>query len=297
MMMMAATTKTTSVTNNTTPTTSVLPMTKDKNNFPICKKQQNVTGTTAICEKTETDHVETPLDLAGLIQLIEFELSSEKEPETTCNGDNSSDESEKTNNNGCLLTDRTTDEMTATTAMRMPLENKIRLDLKVQIEKAFGRFDMNTTDVSQSELNRFVFFDNEKNYTRNLIATDHETYALMVLCWNKGKSSPIHDHPCDGCWVKVLQGTIEESRYVQDEQTQRLTETHKMRCSKDEISFMHDSMGLHKIGNPSQDIDAITLHLYAPPIDKCRVYFDDSDGAAKSSVAVSCYYSEFGSKV
>jgi hypothetical protein len=45
---------------------------------------------------------------------------------------------------------------------------------------------------------------------RNLIATDNETFTLMLLCWTPGKESPIHDHPCEGCWMRVVQGCVRE---------------------------------------------------------------------------------------
>jgi hypothetical protein len=32
-----------------------------------------------------------------------------------------------------------------------------------------------------------------------LIATDDETFTLLLLCWNPSKESPIHDHP----WVRL----------------------------------------------------------------------------------------------
>jgi cysteine dioxygenase len=46
-----------------------------------------------------------------------------------------------------------------------------------------------------------------------LIATDGATFSLMLLCWNPGKFSPIHDHPSDGCWLRVLEGAVQEVRY------------------------------------------------------------------------------------
>ena len=60
---------------------------------------------------------------------------------------------------------------------------------------------------------KYAIFDDEKPYTRNLISTDGETYTLLLLCWNPQKESPIHDHPCDGCWLQVVQGGIREDRY------------------------------------------------------------------------------------
>ena len=50
-------------------------------------------------------------------------------------------------------------------------------------------------DLSRGEWRKYALFDPMKNYTRNLIATDDETFTLLLLCWNPSKESPIHDHP------------------------------------------------------------------------------------------------------
>ena len=50
-------------------------------------------------------------------------------------------------------------------------------------------------DLSREEWRKYALFDPMKNYTRNLIATDDETFTLLLLCWNPSKESPIHDHP------------------------------------------------------------------------------------------------------
>ncbi|EQC27259.1 hypothetical protein SDRG_14881 [Saprolegnia diclina VS20] len=165
------------------------------------------------------------------------------------------------------------------------LHDKIPLHKMDEVKHALEDFSGD-----MAELGRYAHFDPSRNYTRNLIATDNESYALMLLCWNKGKYSPIHDHPSDGCWVRLIQGTVNEVRYAN-------TGTELVETSNDNIvegvSFMSDSLGLHKIGNPSDEVDAITLHLYAPPYDKCKLWFDPSD-ATKVSTAVSSFYSEFG---
>mmetsp|Transcript_23131 Transcript_23131/g.49957 ORF Transcript_23131/g.49957 Transcript_23131/m.49957 type:complete len:237 (+) Transcript_23131:1574-2284(+) len=51
-------------------------------------------------------------------------------------------------------------------------------------------------DLTLGEWKKYAMFESKKNYTRNLIATDDETFTLLLLCWNPGKESPIHDHPC-----------------------------------------------------------------------------------------------------
>lgn len=164
-------------------------------------------------------------------------------------------------------------------------ENDTPLRKKTRIEAALNRY---TGDLK--ELQRHMFFDPLKNYTRNLIATDNKTYAVMLLCWNKTKFSPIHDHPCDGCWVKVIQGTVQEIQY--QEQDGKLVESKNSKADGG-VLYMDDSIGYHKVGNPSTSVDAVTLHVYSPPFEKCRIWLDVDK---EPSVAVSCYYSEFGRK-
>ena len=36
---------------------------------------------------------------------------------------------------------------------------------------------------------------------------------MLILCWNPGKGSPIHDHDESACFLKVLDGELEETKY------------------------------------------------------------------------------------
>jgi cysteine dioxygenase len=40
------------------------------------------------------------------------------------------------------------------------------------------------------------------------------------------------------------------------------------------ISFLLDSLGLHRVENPSHTDKAVSLHLYSPPFDICH-WFDE----------------------
>lgn len=121
--------------------------------------------------------------------------------------------------------------------------------------------------VSKQEIQPFCLIDKDKNYTRNLIATDDETFTLLLLCWNPGKYSPIHDHPCDGCWMRVCQGCLNEVRYVtrnnddggkiaNGEEKQRNKEEvcqKPFECTMDSVfeegqqTFIDDHLGYHKV--------------------------------------------------
>lgn len=71
----------------------------------------------------------------------------------------------------------------------------------------------------------------------------------------------------------------------------------ELRCISDEsfhegqLGYITDSMGYHKVGNPTNE-PSVTLHLYAPPFQQCRVW--GSGNAHNPSHATSHNYSEYG---
>lgn len=148
--------------------------------------------------------------------------------------------------------------------------------------------------LTDADMHRHAHFDTTRNYTRNLISTDHETYTLLLLCWNPNMASPIHDHPCDGCWMQTVSGQVQEKRYCKDPLTGFLTCTHDETFHEGQVAFIDDSMGLHSVGNPSASLPAITLHLYSPPFEKCKIWLDERH---KPSTSLMCNYTEHGSKV
>jgi len=167
------------------------------------------------------------------------------------------------------------------------------------ITKLFRRMKL-----SKDEQEKYTFLESNKNYTRNLIATDHETYTLLLLCWNANKYSPIHDHPCDGCWMKVLRGTVNEKRYMNvphvDGHNHYRGDHDHLVCTSDvyftegQDVFIKDSLGYHKIGNDGDEA-SITLHLYSPPISKCRMWMNER--STSSTQSHMCNFSEYGKKI
>lgn len=144
-------------------------------------------------------------------------------------------------------------------------------------------------------LDPFLHHEPSKNYTRNLISTDNETYTLLALCWNPGKYSLIHDHPCNGCWMNVCEGCIHEVRYgvnVEEDSFEVLGESF---FHEGEQTYINDSMGYHKVGNPSNNQMGISVHLYSPPFQKCQIWMNSSQRVSRSSVCNMCY-SESGDR-
>eukprot|EP00978_Attheya_sp_CCMP212_P010609 scaffold25804_cov58-Attheya_sp.AAC.2 len=105
----------------------------------------------------------------------------------------------------------------------------------------------------KDEWERYACFDPSQHYTRNLVSTDNENFTLLILCWNPGRTSPIHDHPCDGCWMRVCEGSVREERYVND------TESDSLRRFSDRIftgkltprlSLAYNSLPIHSQETP-----------------------------------------------
>ena len=74
-----------------------------------------------------------------------------------------------------------------------------------------GRYDGNNC----RELERYLFFK-ENAYARNLIHIE-EAFSLKALTWPGGIVSPMHGHTSQGCWVKVIRGTMRERVYKLEE--------------------------------------------------------------------------------
>lgn len=163
-----------------------------------------------------------------------------------------------------------------------PTELKNRKEVKNLLE----RFD-----AGLNELDKYSFFDPNKRYTRNLVATDGKTYTLMLLCWTADKESPIHDHPNAGCWMRVIKGTLVEKQYVKE--GNRLIPTTSTEAPEGSVLYIDDSMCLHKVGCLTDD-GAVSLHLYSPPFKKCSIWMNEDMDANKPLQPIMTFYSEYG---
>jgi cysteine dioxygenase len=108
-------------------------------------------------------------------------------------------------------------------------------------------------------------------YTRNCIAR-RDGFEFILLCWNSGAATPIHGHGGEDCWVYQVAGSVRERRYVEVESGFDVTNEAVLEEGK--ITYMHDRMGYHTIENNSEK-GAMTLHVYANPIDRCKVYNEE----------------------
>jgi cysteine dioxygenase len=113
----------------------------------------------------------------------------------------------------------------------------------------------------------------DKSYTRNCIV-ENEKFELILLCWEAGQITPIHDHGGEECWVKVIEGEFRERIYTTDEAGE-LSIVKSSIAKVNDITYMIDFMGFHSLENLS-DKRSMSLHLYAKPIRSCNVFNENS---------------------
>lgn len=130
-------------------------------------------------------------------------------------------------------------------------------------------------DVTPGMLDDHIVFSDER-YRRNLVRAG-TWFHFLVLCWRSGQRSPIHDHARSTCGLRVLRGTLTETRFertpsglLKPVQSIDYTEGHV--CASQD-SDTHQISNLQAPGN-----DLVTIHIYSPPLVRMNMYSltDDS---------------------
>uniref|UniRef100_T1PG29 Cysteine dioxygenase n=1 Tax=Musca domestica TaxID=7370 RepID=T1PG29_MUSDO len=161
------------------------------------------------------------------------------------------------------------------------------------------------------EWKKFAKFDRYK-YTRNLVDAGNGKFNLMILCWGEGHGSTIHDHSDSHCFMKMLKGELTETRFTWPENT--TAEDHldtipegeefeyhdalqvigQRTMGLNDVAYINDNLGLHRVENPSHSDTAISLHLYCPPFDTCSMFEKTTGKRLKCNVT---FWSKYGQKV
>ena len=96
---------------------------------------------------------------------------------------------------------------------------------------------------------------NKKSYYKNILY-QNDAFELILIKWEKGAETAIHQHPSNGCLLKLLEGKLIEERYTND----ILYKSSELKLNS--VGYMHDTVGAHKITALEE---SYSLHLYSPP--------------------------------
>ncbi|KAI9656489.1 MAG: hypothetical protein M1821_004696 [Bathelium mastoideum] len=175
-----------------------------------------------------------------------------------------------------------------------PRINSAEVDVE-GLEQLMRNYDSNELDWG-----KFALADSSTNYTRNLVDQGNGTTELLILVWNPSKGSPVHDHADAHCIMRILKGSIKETRYAWPDKniSGPLQVTQEETVSEGDVSYMSDQLGLHTIMNPDPLETAVSLHLYSPPNaakDGFSIYSKETGKA--TPIKQSHYYSKFGKRI
>lgn len=146
-----------------------------------------------------------------------------------------------------------------------------------------------------SEYTKYINLDkaNPKKYTRNLIY-GNEHFDCILMCWPAGAMSSIHGHDKSSCWVNVVEGTVHEVQYALPQLDKKFLEAEKNDpasavgyCGRLKVvnvakldtggvvgTYANNDVGVHRVENRSDKL-ACTLHIYAPPLRKMKIFNED----------------------
>mgnify|MGYP001482392476 CR=1 FL=1 len=109
------------------------------------------------------------------------------------------------------------------------------------IIKLFG--SINTIDINKYKID-------EPNKYEKVIIYRNDDYELILINWEKGASTNYHDHPKNGCVLKVLDGKLYE-------------------ISGSKLNILNKNITSFKLENEYHRILALeksySLHYYSPP--------------------------------
>ncbi|KAK7145404.1 hypothetical protein R3I93_013203 [Phoxinus phoxinus] len=171
-------------------------------------------------------------------------------------------------------------------------------DLIKTLRKKFEKAPVNVDDLmktmeayksKEEEWEKFINFYTS-GYTRNRVYEEKGKFELLVLCWSANYKSDIHTHPGLHCFMKLLQGKLEEKRFecrgpskpksLDPSHPAGMVQTSQNVLKENQCTYITDSIGLHRVENLSEMKGAVSLHLYCPLSQACQTLTSAKDTAA-----------------
>jgi cysteine dioxygenase len=114
-------------------------------------------------------------------------------------------------------------------------------------------------------------------YARNFVCRTPQ-FELLVLCWEPGHKTTVHDHAGSLNFIRVHSGEL-TSRLFEKGPGSGLTVASEERLSPEGHTSV-DRPQIHQLANTSHE-RLVTVHVYVPPLTRLTVY-DVESGATCS---------------
>ena len=123
----------------------------------------------------------------------------------------------------------------------------------------------------------------DDGYARRLLHRDPDgRYSIVVMVWDRGQRTPIHDHDGTWCVECVYDGTIKVTSFDMVESHEsgkaRFVEAEEIYAGIGEAGALIPPFEYHVISNPAQH-PAVTIHVYGGELKGCHAFEPDGEGA------------------
>jgi cysteine dioxygenase len=123
--------------------------------------------------------------------------------------------------------------------------------------------------ITTEEVQPHAFFF-EKRYARNLVYKDRQ-FEIMIMCWNAGQRSSIHDHAGSLGGIKILQGELTECLF--ERAANGMIKSLSSAEYAIEKTRIEETSLIHQISNlQAGNGKAVSVHIYIPPLVRMNVY-------------------------
>ncbi|MBF5045431.1 cysteine dioxygenase [Aggregicoccus sp. 17bor-14] len=128
--------------------------------------------------------------------------------------------------------------------------------------------------IEVESLGPYLFF-RPGHYTRNLVYRD-DAFELVLNCWDAGAVSPVHEHAGQECWFSIQAGAflLENFPLLAGGRVPGHARLGPPECvgpvGVGHVDHRTPSASVHRVR--ALDGPAVSLHVYARPIDSCLVF-------------------------
>ncbi len=110
-----------------------------------------------------------------------------------------------------------------------------------------------------------------EHYSRKIVHQVND-FDIVIIGWQPGQLSPIHDHPTNGCIVYPICGTLSEWRY-----NEQLEQISYCQLSAPSYTYIDNGICIHKLGNEDPQENAVSVHIYSPCNYQANIYATEQD--------------------
>lgn len=137
------------------------------------------------------------------------------------------------------------------------LKNELIDIFKMNKDKYFENVKNALSKYNGNDWKKYIKI-NKKSYNRYLYYSSCE-FDLIIITWSSGNKCKVHNHPENGCFVRIMDGNISEEHY----DTKTLKKTEENKYAKNDIMYIDDTINYHRMCNNNNQ-PCITLHIYSP---------------------------------